>query len=251
LAEHFKPVTEANGVKATVIVEASDRYPDNKWVLDITKKEKDHYVGLVANLGVGTPDFEKQLEEISKDSRFVGIRIRPRAGFPYFSDKFWKDLKALSKAHKTLDILMVKITLPQVAEIAKRNPNLKILINHLTGLVLSEDNVVNDEWRSQVAAVAKYPNVYCKVSGGLQRAGLPKAPADYAFYKPCLDVLAKEFGADRLVYGSNWPVTEKYGSYSIFKNIVIEFCQEYDRDFAEKVLYKNAIKFYNLPELKN
>ena len=65
--KHFNEVTLHHNIKATVIIEASDHHKDNKWLLDITKNEKDHYTGIVGNLAVGSSHFDKQLEELCAD----------------------------------------------------------------------------------------------------------------------------------------------------------------------------------------
>ena len=80
LTEHFDKVSDENGINATVIVEASKWIPDNQWVLDLVKHDPDRYIGLVGSLEIGTPDFKKHLTELSKDARFVGIRMRERPG---------------------------------------------------------------------------------------------------------------------------------------------------------------------------
>jgi L-fuconolactonase len=246
--KNFNEVVRHQNIKATVVVEASDKFLDNKWILDITKSNKDQYVALVGNLAVGSGHFDKEFAELCKDPRFVGLRIRPRKDYPYFTPKFYQDLKTMADKGKTLDILMVGIDLAGVAKIAKKVPTLKILINHVSGLPLGKKNAVNDAWKKQIAAVAQYSNVYCKISGLYERVGYPWAPTDLAFYKPCLDTLVENFGEDRLVYGSNWPVLNRSGNYTGYKSLIMDFCEQYDRDFAEKFLQKNAIKFYSLPK---
>ena len=156
----------------------------------------------------------------------------------------------MSNKGKCLDILMVGITLEQVTDIAKRLPKLKIMINHLSGLDLGKADAVNDAWKKAIQACAEYPNVYMKVSGIFQRAASNPANLNLEFYKPCLDHLVENFGEDRLVYGSNWPVLNRYGDYKQYKSLIMDFCSQYHRRFVEKLLYKNAVKFYNLPELK-
>ena len=78
LTEHFDKVSDENGINATVIVEASKWIPDNQWVLDLVKHDPNRYIGLVGSLEIGTPDFKKHLTKLSKDGRFVGIRMRER-----------------------------------------------------------------------------------------------------------------------------------------------------------------------------
>lgn len=58
--------------------------------------------------------------------------------------------------------------------------------------------------------LAAHPRVFMEVSGlaeGIKRRK-GDAPAVLDFYRPVFDILGKLFGADRLIYGSNWPVSE-------------------------------------------
>ena len=213
VARHFDAICEANGVSATVIVEASDRVEDNQWVLDLVKHNPKRYIGLVGNLPIGTPQFAKHLERLAKDERFVGLRLRSwPEGVTGFNDAVWRDLQLLSDKGLTLDVLMANYDLDDVVLIAKRLPKLKILINHLTGLII---NGVPAEaaWSKKVKAAAKYPNVSCKVSGIFQRSNRMPAPKDVAYYAPIFEVVYEAFGEDRIIYGSNWPVTERGGEY--------------------------------------
>ena len=56
------------------------------------------------------------------------------------------------------------------------------------------------------------------------------------------------FGEDRLVYGSNWPVTMRGGAYGDYLSVVLEYYRPKGREFLEKLLYGNAMKCYRLPE---
>lgn len=249
--KNFNEVANNHNIAATVVVEASDHHTDNKWLLKVTEPDKAHYTGIVGNLAVGSPQFDAQLNELCEDPRFVGIRIRPRKDYPYFTPKFMNDLKTLAAKGKTLDILMVGIDLLGVEKIAKAVPNLKILINHVSGLPLGEVNAVNPTWKGQIASVAKYPNVYCKISGLYERVNYPWAPTDLDFYKACLDTVLSNFGEDRVIYGSNWPVLNRYGSYTQYKALLVDFCEENGGyHFAEKFMQQNAVKFYGLPAIK-
>ncbi|MCH2207334.1 MAG: amidohydrolase family protein [Lentisphaerales bacterium] len=250
LPANYKPVTVQNGIAATVVVEASHKHIHNKWLLNITAAESDHYTGIIANLPPGSPDFEKNLEELCKYDRFVGIRLRPIEAYPYFTEKFWRDITLLAKKGKTLDVLMKGINLKQVCEIAQKNPDLKIIINSLTGVSLKNKKSLNADWRLQVQECASYKNIYLKFSGFFGRSGMNPAPLSPDYYKECVAHLISAFGEDRLIYGSNWPVINKFGNYQDYKELVIDICRQYGQKFTEKVFYRNAIEFYGLPQLK-
>jgi L-fuconolactonase len=172
------------------------------------------------------------------------MRERPR-GADYFNDEVWRDLKLLADTGQTLDVLMFEYSLADVDMIAQRIPNLKILINHVAGANI-DGKSVDPIWARDLAQAGRNPNVYCKVSGLFQQSHQQPSPTDLVFYKPVLDELWKVFGEDRLVYGSNWPVTMRGGSYASYKAIVMEFLEPKGRTAMEKILAGNAFKFYGL-----
>ena len=140
LTEHFDELADREGIPSTVIVEASSRVEDNQWMLDLVKHNPDRYLALVGNLPIGTDEFSGLLERFSKDSRFVGLRMRGRpGGDAFFTDAVWRDLGLLAKKGLTLDVLINNFTIDEVTDIAKRLPDLKIMINHLGGLSITND----------------------------------------------------------------------------------------------------------------
>jgi predicted TIM-barrel fold metal-dependent hydrolase len=94
-------------------VEASSRVEDNQWMLDLVKDNPDRYLALVGNLPIGTDEFSGLLERFSKDSRFVGLRMRDRpGGDAFFTDAVWRDLAYLKK--KVLPLMSLLIILPSM-----------------------------------------------------------------------------------------------------------------------------------------
>lgn len=246
LPEHFDKITAANGVTATVIVEASDRLPDNQWVLDLVAHNPGHYIGVVGNLPVGTDAFAIELEKLAQDKRYVGVRLRSFPdGVEGFNDAVWRDLELLSAKGLTLDVLMANFTLADVRQIAQRLPDLKILVNHLTGLTITGDPAQTD-WAAEVKATAAHANVSCKVSGIFQRSGRIPAPKDVAYYAPIFEVVYEAFGEDRVIYGSNWPVTDRGGEYHEQLAIIHDYFAPKGRAVMEKLFWKNAAKFYSV-----
>ncbi len=246
LPPDFDAVAEANGLTATVIVEASEWLADNRWVLDLVAHAPERYIGLVGSLEIGEPGFEENLRALSADPRWVGIRMRQRPrGEDFFNDAVWTDLTTLAQMDQTLDVLMFDYSLDDVARVAERLPSLRILVNHVAGAAIDGDTP-DPAWVAGVERAAAFPNVYCKVSGLFQQSNRQPSPTELAFYQPVLDVLWEAFGEDRLIYGSNWPVTRRGGSYEDYKAVVMAFIEPKGRAATEKLLYRNALSFYGL-----
>jgi L-fuconolactonase len=84
------------------------------------------------------------------------------------------------------------------------------------------------------------------VSGLVEGTGYRdgSAPRDPGFYQPVLDVMRTTFGPDRLLYASNWPVSERFAPLAIVQGIVGEYFRSYGRSAEEKVFSQSAKAAY-------
>jgi len=240
----FHRVAEPAGVTGVVVVEASSWTEDNQWVLDLVK-EDDFFVGLVAWLDTTAKDFPKQLRELAKDSRVVGIRTKSLEAVDVKNPAVLKNLKALSRQKLTLDILANGVSVEKMDEIATALPRLTIVVNHATGLKI-DGKEAEAKWSAAVKRLSKHKNVYCKVSGLYQRSLPQPASKDIEFYRSVLDVLWNNFGSERLIYGSNWPVTKKSGDYASFVHLVHDFFEDKGQEACELYYWGNASRAYRL-----
>lgn len=72
----------------------------------------------------------------------------------------------------------------------------------------------------------QHANVFCKVSALVELAEARPAPVDLAYYTPTLDALWNTFGVDRLVYGSNWPVSKRFASYAVVQGLAWRYFEK-------------------------
>lgn len=93
-------------------------------------------------------------------------------------------------------------------------------------------------------AAAKHPNVFCKVSALVEQTGKTPAPRDVDFYRPVLDTLWSLFGEDRLIFGSNWPVSNRGAPYETVVGIVRDYFTEKGARAAAKFFLTNSQTAY-------
>lgn len=234
LPAEFHALAREHGVAAAVVVEASPWLEDNRWILDLTRGDA-FFPGVVGNLKPGAPDFSSALARFAADPRFVGIRARPG-----LDDRSIADLRLLAARGKSLDLLRPPPGL--AAEIARRVPELTIVLDHLADAKVAAGPPAR-AWLDDVRAAAAFPNVYVKLSGLDQQAG--KA-ADLELFRPTLDALWSSFGEERLMYGSNWPVTLLHTDYRTHLDWVIDYVRPKGREAMDKVFWRNAVKAYRL-----
>lgn len=241
LPPEFQTLTATHKVVGTVVVEASPWVEDNQWVLDLAQ-EHPIIVGFVGNLTLGQPEFAAQLKRFSRNPLFRGLRLGERALAAGISDTAFKnDLRRLADQRLTLDVLGGEALLPLVVQIAKLAPRLRVVIDHLPF-----GNWDNDaaSARRALTEIARLPNVYAKVSGvARQSAGRPIT--DPAYYRAGLDVLWELFGPRRLLYGSNWPVSERVAPYATVHTIVHEYFADKGSFAAAQFFWKNSHNAYH------
>lgn len=244
LPDELKRLAKPLGVTGTIVVEASPWVEDNLWVLDLAAREP-FIVGLVGHLKPGKPDFAEGLARFAEYPLFLGIRtglwgISIAPG----EDQFIRDLRHLAERHLSLDVLGGPERLNIIAELASAIPELRIVVDHCAG-VRVDGRAPADAWASGIRQMAQHPNVHMKVSGlveGTGRAG--GAPADGEFYHPVLDLIWDAFGEDRVLFGSNWPVSARFAEYAAVLRIVSDYFESKGRSAYEKYFWRNAARVY-------
>ncbi len=232
-------------VTATVVVEASPWVQDNQFILELAKKEK-FIVGLSGNLKPGDPEFAANLKKFAADKLYRGIRVSGKALADNLKNEaFVADIQRLADLDLEMDVNGPPDTLPAIADIAQKLPSLRIVINHLSNIRI-DGKTVDPVWQRNMEAAAKQKHVYAKISGLVEGTGRSDgtASADAGFYKSQLDVLWNAFGEDRLVYGSNWPVSERFAPLSRVQQIVYDYFSAKSEGALTQVFGANAKAAY-------
>lgn len=248
LPSHLRALKQFRPVTGTVVVEASSRVEDNAWLLELAQGDP-FIVGIVGNLTPGSDDFANQLRRFAADPLFRGIRVASPALEELVTPRTLMDLQLLAEHDLALDANGGPESLKIVAEIASRLPDLRIVQNHIGNVGLSGDPPPKD-WQEGIRAAAQHPHVFCKISAlveGASRNGR-KAPDDLAFYRPYMDVVWNAFGDDRVIYGSNWPVSERAAKYEKLQRIVLEYAFEKGDEATAKFCSLNAKRAYKWVE---
>jgi L-fuconolactonase len=158
-------------------------------------------------------------------------------------DSVIEGLKALASFGMTFDVVAVfPDHLKHVATLAEKVPNLKMVIDHLAKPPIQAGQW--EPWASQLAEAAQYPNVYAKVSGLNTAADWHTWSA--ADIKPYIDFALETFGANRLMFGSDWPVANLAGGYQQVWTETNHAIAAYSAAEQAAILGGTAAAFYGL-----
>lgn len=242
----FLALAAPHGVQGTVVVEASPWLEDNQWVLDLAKEHPCIW-GVVGNIKPGNADFAPTLKRFRLNSLFRGIRVGVWERSALADAAVIRDLARLADAGLALDVLTGSDRLVEVAQLAKAIPSLRIVIDHCANVRI-DGQVPPAVWLDGLRACAAEPNVFMKVSGLVEGSGRNdgSAPTNGSFYRPVLEAVWAAFGEDRVIFGSNWPVSARFASYETVFNVVAQFVRERGGAAATKYFSRNATIAYGL-----
>lgn len=239
LPRHYRETVAALNVVGTVVVEASPLLEDNQWILDLASDEA-AIVGFVGNLPPGRPEFAAHLRRFTANPLFRGLRFDLPILKAVGESSVDADLTRLADASLTVDVIGRLPIVEPTLRLARRWPTLRVVIDHLP---FADWHGAVPAMKTALKELAAQPNVFAKVSEIVRRAnGNPiTAPA---FYRPALDALLELFGPDRVVYGSNWPVSERVAPYATVHRVATEYFATSDAALAEKFFWRNSFTAY-------
>ncbi len=208
----LEPMVKAAGIDKTVLVQSANSYEDTAYMLAVAD-HNDWIGGVVGWVNLLDPaETEKRISMYAKHPKFRGIRHLIHTE----PDPDWvvqpvviESLKVLAAHNMIFEVVAVFPNhLKHVPTLAQAIPTLTLVIDHLAKPPIAAKEM--GAWADQFKAAAQFPNVYAKVSG-LNTAAAPDWTA--ADLKPYIDYAFECFGADRLMYGSDWPVCILAGDY--------------------------------------
>ncbi|MDA3924171.1 MAG: amidohydrolase family protein [Kiritimatiellae bacterium] len=245
LPKDYRALPVAQAVEGVIVVEASPWVEDNQWVLDLAAREP-LIVGMVGNLPLGTPEFAGHLARFAANPLFKGVRIRRGSLEAQLTDPaFLRDLREVARRGLCFDVHSSPEWLANAERLALAIPELRLVINHVAGAQVT-GNPPDKKWLRMIDSLARHPQVFMKVSGLVEgtRCRLGDAPTDPAYYAPVLDALWERFGADRLIYGSNWPVSGRNAQLATVQGLIMANFSCKGRDVLDKIFWKNARTAY-------
>ena len=116
----------------------------------------------------------------------------------------------------------------------------------MAGGRIRNGSIVPENWNARLKGLAAIPNVYVKISMLYTLSGESPAPVAPEFYSAFIDRVVNVFGPNRVLYGSNWTLSELHGSYTDLVSIDDRYLEEKEILSPELFYKKNAIKAFGL-----
>ena len=244
MPEDLAPLLERVGVSRTVLVQAHQSIEEAHWMLDIAETTG-FVAGVVAWADLASPDLGRDLDSLCARPGLVGIRHPVEME----TDETWlsrpaviEGLKEVARRGLAYDLLVKGPHLERVPQLAEKVPGLRMVVDHIAKPPIAAG--ITEPWAARIAAVAAIPGVYCKLSGMVTEADHERWTVDDL--KPYVAHVVEQFGLDRLMWGSDWPVSLLAASYDRVLSAAMEAVGDLTPDQRTALLSKNATDFYRL-----
>src|SRR4051812_1984103 len=177
-------------------------------------------IGIVAHAPLERgPAIEADLIALKANRAVCGIRrLIETERDPSFvlAPPFLEALKLLPKHGLTFDICVKHWAMVFALELVRRCPEVRFVLDHIGKPGIKHG--LKEPWWRQIRELAAYPNVVVKVSGVISEADHGHwRPEDV---KPYVAHVIDCFGFDRLMYGSDWTVSELTHRYPAWVEIL-------------------------------
>jgi L-fuconolactonase len=244
LPEDLAPLLAPAGVDRTIFVQAQHDIEEARWVLGLAERH-DFLAGVVGWVDLASEGCEDQLAELRSHPRFVGVRHithdEPDDDW-VVRDEVRRGLRVLQRHGVPFDLLFRPRHLRHVPTLARELPDLPMVIDHLAKPLIKAGTM--EGWREDFEAAARFPNIYCKLSGMVTEADWQAwSPQDF---RPYVQVALEAFGPGRLMFGSDWPVSTLCASYQQVVQALRDALGPISEDERALVFGGTAERFYGL-----
>lgn len=245
MPQDLAPIIKQHQIDGTIIVQAAATVAETQFILTLAD-QTDFIKGVVGWVDLEDPDAPNILDNLMASPFFKGIRpmLQDIADTDWITQPIvLTNLQELSKRGLRLDALITPRHLSVIAELAQKQPELQIVVDHCAKPEIALGTDAGNAWRNGMAQLAEMPNLMCKMSGLANEVG-----TDWNVEKlqPVIDHILKIFGTNRIMWGSDWPVLNLVGDYSRWRQVSDKLLNQLSAQERALIYGQNAINFYNL-----
>ena len=268
LPDDYGVAVHGTGIEQAVYMEvdvaAHQRVSEAEYMMDLIGSGNTKTTAAVLSGHPADPAFADYVARFAGASQVKGFRqvLQVPESVPgaCLEETFVDGVRLLGSKGYLFDVCPRPAELGDAAELAERCPDTQLILDHcgnadpnVVARNVGEDADDGDatyshtaaQWRRDVERLASRQNVVCKISGVIARAALGWTADDLA---PTINHCLDAFGADRVVFGGDWPVCT-LGAGANLANWVAalrEIISNRPEAEQRQLLYDNAQRIYGL-----
>lgn len=249
LYRNYLPTTaeifqKASGVKKTVAVQAHQSLEEILWLLELANQYP-FMAGVVGWVDLLSPGLVKQLLILTTYPKLKGIRhmVQDEQYVCWIlQKKVIEGIRKVGEFGLTYGILIYPKHLKYIPKLIELCPNVRFFVDHLAKPPIIKGEIA--QWKADLSEVAKFPQVFCKLSGLVSEADHKNWKLDD--FLRYAETALKLFGTDRLMFGSDYPVCLLAASYSQVLELCLNLISKLSSNEQTKIMSENASNFYKI-----
>lgn len=240
----LRPILARHGIARTVLVQAADSVDETRHMLTQKAEHPDMIAGVVGWVDMAAKDAPETIAALKAIGGLVGIRpmIQDIAEVEWMlRPELTPAFQALVNLDLAFDALVKPPHLKALRHLLDRHPTLRVVVDHGAKPAIAVDGYAG--WSDDMAAIAADGRTYCKLSGLVTEAR-PDWTVDQL--RPYVERLIALFGADRLMWGSDWPVVDLARGYDAWVAATDTLLAGVEASARAAILGGTARRFYHL-----
>jgi len=204
----LQPLLGAAGVDKTVLVQTVSSLSETRELL-ATATSTDFVAGVVGWIDLTDPEVAHALADLRSGpggNFLLGVRhqVHDEADPNWLlRDDVQRGIRSVGDAGLVYDLLVRTRELPAAIETARRNPDVRFVLDHIAKPRIAA-GPRDADWERAMGPLAGHQNVSCKLSGMVTEADWSDWTREDL--KPYVARALEWFGPKRCMFGSDWPV---------------------------------------------
>ncbi len=238
----------SNNISKTILVQAAASVVETEYMLGIADAT-DSVAGVVGWIDFENRDDLHHIRRLSSHPKFLGVRPMiqdiPDVNWMLRDDVQW-GFQAICELDLTLDALGFPIHLDNFLTLLNRYENMRVVIDHCMKPQIRDHGDgphIFRQWADGMSRLADETAAYCKLSGIVTEANEDWTIDDL---RPYAGHALNSFGADRVMWGSDWPVCQLRASYDEWLDAAQKLTADLSTEENAMIFGGAAAKFYRL-----
>ena len=244
--DDYQKAIEGTSVRKTIFMESGADHPhgleETRFVHTLARTPASLIKGIIANCRPEEESgFESYVESVLSPN-LVGLRRILHVEPDELSQRscFAANARLLKKYELTFDLCVFARQIPLATELAGKCPEVQFILDHCGVPDIASGHL--DPWRRHIMEISRLPNVACKISGVI--AYCAPGQANLETVRPYVEHCLEQFGWDRVVWGSDWPVCTITSDLRTWVQVTHQLIATADESDQRKLLHENALRIY-------
>lgn len=241
-------------IKSAVYMEGDfdkkDVQKEADYILQLSQDDQTLTSGAVISADPSSASFSDYISQFRGNNLIKGVRKvlhvdSAKKGF-CLQSQFIKSMQILADMGISFDLCMRQAELGDAVELATKCKDTLFILDHCGNINPMGFDKPSDEikkWKEDIHNLAQKDNIICKISGII--ASLPESVSPLIL-APAINHCLDEFGPDKVVFGSDWPVCLLRCSLKEWVLALFSIISNRTDEQKRKLLSENALKIYNL-----